>query len=264
MAWNCGGGGDAQQLYGNPAGRRVLRNAIIAYGVLLAACATDPPKNRASGDEAANIAADVSEKASALRLTLDEKALEWLETYDVPSVAVAYVEDGQLAWTAVYGEQSAGVPATEETLYNIASMTKPITAETILRLVSDRKISLDEPMSAHWIDPDIAGNPWHDKLTPAIALSHRTGFINWRFQTNDTLEFLWEPGTKTGYSGEGYNYVARFAEKKLGQPFEALAQDMCLIRSAWRIRPIRSATGSRGALQCRKVPRVNSASRISR
>ena len=38
------------------------------------------------------------------------------------------------------------------------------------------------------------------------------------------LTFQWEPGTKTGYSGEGFDYVARFAEQKTGQPWEALAQ----------------------------------------
>lgn len=143
----------------------------------------------------------------------------------MPSVAVAYVEDGKLAWTAVFGEQSPGVPATRETLYNIASLAKPITAETILRLASAGKISLDEPMSAFWSDPDVAGNPWHNKLTPAIALSHRTGFINWRSESNGELEFQWEPGTKTGYSGEGYNYIARFAEKKLARSLEGLAQE---------------------------------------
>lgn len=56
--------------------------------------------------------------------------------YDVPSVAIGYIENDKLAWTAVYGEQSPGVPATDNTLYNIASLTKPISAETILRLAS--------------------------------------------------------------------------------------------------------------------------------
>ena len=36
----------------------------------------------------------------------------------------------------------------------------------------------------------------------------------------------WEPGTQTGYSGEGYNYVGRFAEKKMAKPFDALAQEI--------------------------------------
>jgi CubicO group peptidase (beta-lactamase class C family) len=71
---------------------------------------------------------------SELRLRLRRNAAQWLKEDDVPSVAVAYIEDGRVAWTDVYGEQSPGVPATATTLYNIASLTKPILAEVILRL----------------------------------------------------------------------------------------------------------------------------------
>ncbi len=162
---------------------------------------------------------------SDLQVLIDQKAPQWLKQYDVPSVAVAYIEKGKIAWTAVYGEQSPGVPATEKTLYNVASLTKPVSAEIILRLASEGKLSLDEPLSAYWIDPDVKDNPWNKLLTARLCLSHQTGFPNWRYQTNGVLKFQWEPGTRTGYSGEGYDYVARFAEKKLGRSFEDLAQE---------------------------------------
>lgn len=155
---------------------------------------------------------------------LTERAPRWLRQYDVPSVAVAYIENGQVAWTRAFGEQSPGVPATGKTLYNVASLTKPISAEVILRLAAAGRLSLDEPISAYWIDPDVKDDPRSRLLTPRLCLSHQTGFTNWRYETNGVLKFQWEPGTKTGYSGEGYNYVARFSEKKLHQPFEALAE----------------------------------------
>ena len=148
----------------------------------------------------------------------------WLETYDVPAAAVALISDGKVRWVRAYGEQSPGVPATPDTLFNVASLTKPITAEVILRLASKGKLALDEPMSRHWIDPDLRDAPWHGKLTPKIALSHRTGFDNWR-PDDGPLVFRWEPGTRTGYSGEGFNYLGRYAEKKLGRPFEDLARE---------------------------------------
>jgi len=47
----------------------------------------------------------------------------------------------------VYGEQRPGVTATEKTLYNLALLTKPATAETLLRLASASKLSLDERMA---------------------------------------------------------------------------------------------------------------------
>jgi CubicO group peptidase (beta-lactamase class C family) len=160
------------------------------------------------------------------RAEIDAHAAEWLKQSDVPSVAVAYIEDRKVAWTEVYGEQSPGVPATAKTLYNMASLTKPVTAETVLRLASAGKLSLDESMSPFWLDPDIKDDPWSKLLTPRLCLSHQTGFANWRRMTGGVLKIRWEPGTQTGYSGEGYNYVGRFAEEKMGKPFDALAQEM--------------------------------------
>jgi CubicO group peptidase (beta-lactamase class C family) len=151
---------------------------------------------------------------------------EWLKESDVPSVAVAYIQDRKVAWTEVYGEQSPGVAATEKTLYNVASLTKPITAETILRLASARKLSLDESMSQIWVDPDIRDDPYSKLVTPRLCLSHQTGFANWRRMTGGVLKIRWKPGTQTGYSGEGYNYVGTFVERKFARPFDALAQEM--------------------------------------
>lgn len=152
----------------------------------------------------------------------------WLRQYDVPSASVAYIADGKLAWAAVSGDQSPGVPATDKTLYNIASLTKPIVAETILRIASQNKLQLDESIYPFWIDPDIKDNPWNKLLTPRLCLSHQTGFANWRRMTNGTLTFKFQPGTQSSYSGEGYFYVARFAQNKTGQPFDRLAQDYVL------------------------------------
>ena len=168
---------------------------------------------------------DRVDSQASMRAHLDQNAARWLKQYDVPSVAVAYIENGKLAWTAVYGEQSPGVPANDRTLYNLASLTKPVTAELVLRLASKGMLSLDEPISPYWIDPDVKDDPWNKLLTPRLCLSHETGFTNWRYQTNGVLTFQWKPGTQTGYSGEGYDYVGRFAEKKLGRPFEDLAKD---------------------------------------
>lgn len=162
------------------------------------------------------------------RAEIDARVAEWLKENDVPSVAVAYIQDRKVAWTAVYGEQSPGVAATENTLYNVASLTKPITAETILRLASAGKLSLDESMSPVWVDPDIKDDPYSKLLTPRLCLSHQTGFANWRRMTGGVLKIRWKPGTQTGYSGEGYNYVGTFAERKLATPFDALAQKLVL------------------------------------
>ena len=160
---------------------------------------------------------------------IDHHMPRWLKGASVPSAAVAVIREGRVRWSAAYGEARPGVPATVETLYNIASLTKPLAAEALLRLASKGRLDLDEPMSGHWVDPDLAGDPRHRKLTPRIALSHRTGLPNWRSQSEDgKLKLGAEPGAKSGYSGEGFEYVARFAQEKLGRDFEVILRDEVL------------------------------------
>ena len=126
-----------------------------------------------------------------------------------------------------YGEQSAGVPATPATLYGLASVTKPVSAETLLRLVAAGRLSLDEPVASAWIDPDVADDPRAHALTVRHALAHQTGLPNWRGRSpGGKLAFAFAPGSAYAYSGEGYDYAARFAERKLGRNFEELAQEM--------------------------------------
>lgn len=149
----------------------------------------------------------------------------------VTSVSIALVRNGMLTFANAYGEAKSGVPATPSTLYNIASMTKPISAEVAMQLAAIGRISLDENMSRYWTDPDIAKDPRRNLLTPRIALSHRTGFPNWRA---DTLKFERQPGISFGYSGEGYEYMARFIQKKTKHSLEYWADQLVFTRSGMR------------------------------
>ncbi len=142
----------------------------------------------------------------------------------VASVSIATIKNGQMDWVGAYGEQRHNVPATTDTLYNIASLTKPLTAEIVLRLATKSKLSLDEAMDPYWSDPDLKDDLRRKRLTPRMALSHQTGFPNWR-NPQTGLAFDRDPGTEWGYSGEGYQYLAKFAAAKLNEPFEKLATD---------------------------------------
>ena len=177
------------------------------------------------------------------RAALDRTVPALLARHKVPSVSIAHVERGRIVLAAAYGEQSPGVPATTRTLYNVASLTKPVSAELVLRLAARGELSLDEPMAAHWVDPDVAADPRHRLLTPRLALSHRTGFKNWRWLEDDKrLRFGFAPGTGVGYSGEGYEYTKRFVEEKTGERFDALAERLVLRpagarETAYTVRP---------------------------
>lgn len=149
-----------------------------------------------------------------------------LERHRIVTAGIGVIRDGELVWDRYFGEQAPGVPASAATRFNVASVTKTVAAETILRLAGQGRLSLDEPMAAHWVDPDIADDPRRLALTPRMALNHSTGFPNWRFfLPGRRLTFLHPPGERFTYSGEGMNYVARFAERRLGRPFPELVAE---------------------------------------
>lgn len=141
----------------------------------------------------------------------------------VPSVSVAHIANGQIVALQASGDQSRNNKATIETRYNVASLTKPVTAEVALRLISEGAFTLDESMAPYWVDPDVADDPQHLLLTPRLSLSHQTGFPNWRDPENG-LMFERDPGSAPGYSGEGYEYLARFMENRTGTDLEAQAK----------------------------------------
>ncbi|MBO9728418.1 MAG: beta-lactamase family protein [Chitinophaga sp.] len=149
----------------------------------------------------------------------------WMVQNHVPCTGVGVIENGRIKWLKTFGDLKAGHPAPVNTLFNIASQTKPVTAMLTMKLVQAGLWQLDEPLSHYWIDPDIADNPWLNKITTRIVLSHQTGFPNWRSDNGDTkLRFTFEPGTKFRYSGEGFEYLRHALENKFHQPLNVLME----------------------------------------
>jgi CubicO group peptidase (beta-lactamase class C family) len=210
-----------------------VKTGVLLASLALASCATTHPSEGAT---------------SSVRAALDARVPGVLARYRIASVGVALIAEGRVVLERGYGEQSAGVPATSDTLFGLASLTKPVSAEVLLRLVAAGQLSMDEPLSSHWVDPDLVSDARHQQLTLRIALSHQTGLPNWRGHSPDgKLAFAFDPGSAYGYSGEGFDYAARFAERKLGRSFEDLAQEQVFT-------PLRMAStsfSSRGWMQGR-------------
>jgi len=102
--------------------------------------------------------------------------MQRMKAENIPALGVAYIEDGQVKEIKVYGELKQGVPAPFNTVFNVASITKTITALVTLRLVNAGKWSLDEPVCHYWTDPDVRDDPRSKKLTTRHILTHQTGF----------------------------------------------------------------------------------------
>lgn len=197
--------------------------ALAAIASVLASC---------DGPEPTRIPAVTEDR----RLGFDQAFPELLEEHGVITAGVGIIRGGELEWAGYYGDQSPGVPASEFTQFNVASLTKTVTAEAVLRLAAAGRLDLDEPMGRYWLDPDIADDPRAMQITPRMALTHSTGFPNWRYLSDTDgsyagdlpLRFRFEPGGSYGYSGEGFAYLSRFIEAKLNVDFEEVVEEYVL------------------------------------
>ena len=152
---------------------------------------------------------------------------KWMKERKVSALGLGIIENGKLKQIKVFGEIAKGQSAPYNTIFNVASLTKPVTAIVALKLVSLGKWNLDEPVYKYWTDPDIASDPRSKKLTTRIILSHQTGFPNWRWLSDSKkLNFQFDPGTQYQYSGEGFEYLKKALEKKFHKSLAQLANEL--------------------------------------
>ncbi|TNE28015.1 MAG: DUF4440 domain-containing protein [Bacteroidetes bacterium] len=145
---------------------------------------------------------------------------------NVPALGLGIIENGHLTKVEVYGTLDGKRTAPYNTVFKVASLTKPIVALLTLKLIDEGLLELEEPLYKYWVDPDLVDDPRHKLLTPEIILSHQTGFPNWRYMTEtNVLAFQFDPGTRYQYSGEGFEYLRKAIENKLGKSMEELAEE---------------------------------------
>jgi CubicO group peptidase (beta-lactamase class C family) len=159
--------------------------------------------------------------------TDNEVTNNWLKQKNIPAVGIGFIDKGQIVQLSVFGELEQDQPAPLNTIWNVASMTKPITAVITLTLANQGFWNLDEPVYKYYTDPDVANDPNSKLLTTRMILSHQSGFPNWRGNSSEgKLKFEFEPGTKYQYSGEGYEYLRKALEAKFHKSLEQLAQEL--------------------------------------
>ena len=121
------------------------------------------------------------------------------ERLGIPGLSAAILEDGEVLWTEGFGyaDVERRVPATPDTLYHIASVTKTFTAILVLQLVEQGKLDLDAPVSRYV--PEIKD----DRIRIKHLLSH-------------TSEGT--PGEKFSYNPERFEYLKAILEQTTGKP----------------------------------------------
>ncbi|AZA83936.1 hypothetical protein C1637_13070 [Chryseobacterium lactis] len=157
----------------------------------------------------------------------DRNLEQWLKENKIPTLGLGIIKNGKVEKAKVYGDYQNGKFSPDNMRFNVASLTKPVTAMIALKLASEGKWDIDEPLYKYWTDPDIANDPRNKMLTTRLIVSHQTGFPNWRaLNPNGKLGFQFDPGTKYQYSGEGFEYLRKALENKFHKPLSQLGQEL--------------------------------------
>ncbi|HEY2751969.1 serine hydrolase domain-containing protein [Phenylobacterium sp.] len=163
---------------------------------------------------------------------IDVSVGEWLARTGAPSVSIAVVNGGEIAYAKAYGSARLAPrhAATPETRYAIDSVSKEFTAAAMLKLQEEGKLSLDDKVAKYF--PDLAGA---DKVTIRQILSHTAGYRDYWPQDYVTIEMgrpvttralldEWAkkpldfaPGTDWQYSNTGFVIAGAIVEKISGR-----------------------------------------------
>jgi CubicO group peptidase (beta-lactamase class C family) len=227
---------------------RALCVLVLLLGLLRAGAADDkadhPPR---SGPDDADLA------------PFDEMMVRFIADNDVPGAALAVAKDGRLVYAGGFGyaDPDAKTLVTPRAKFRIASISKPITAAAILRLVEMGKLKLDDPAFAllKLIPPDGATpDPRLQRITIRQLLQHTAGFDRAesfdpmfrpiviakslhttppagpteviRYMMGQKLDF--DPGSRYAYSNFGYCVLGRVIEKVSGMGYEAFVKSAIL------------------------------------
>ncbi len=209
--------------------------------------------------------------AAARTSDLDTFLLQKMQQSHAPGLSAAIVFEDRILWTGAYGsaDVAGGVPVTDQTSFNLASVSKTLVGTAAMQLVESGVVGLDDPVD-HWLaftaeNPNHTGQPF----TFRQLLAHVSGLRdNWqilnsvytqgdspiplgRFMEayitpgstfyNKNKNFApWAPATDFEYSNEGYALLGAAVEGATGQSFEdycdqSIFSPLGMNGTAWRL-----------------------------
>jgi CubicO group peptidase (beta-lactamase class C family) len=231
--------------------------ALAAQGTVAPALADETP---ARSTEHLTDKVPVKGKAGPGLEDLDEAILGVMDRHGIPGAAAALAKDGKLLLAKGYGwsDVTTGAPTQPDTLFGLASLTKPFTAVAVLRLVEQGKLGLDDKVFDLLKDlkplPGAKEDPRLRSITVRQCLNHSGGWdrgvagdpISWTPQVcralhvppplkaSQLLSFVislplqFDPGTKAEYSNVGYITLGEVLTAVTGQPYGRVVRDSVL------------------------------------
>jgi len=180
---------------------------------------------------------------------------ERMKTYRVPGVSIAVINGNDIEWEEGYGflESGGTSPVTPDTLFQAASISKPVAAAAALYYVEKGVLGLDEDVNSRLRSWKVPENAWTKKgrVTLRGLLSHTAGITVSGFpgyaegKERPTLKQILdgakpantppikvdiEIGSRFRYAGGGYAILQQLLTDVLGRPFPFILRDAVFIK----------------------------------
>lgn len=146
----------------------------------------------------------------------------------VPGLSLAVISNNRVVFFNAYGfkDEAQKDPVNKETIFEACSLSKSFLVFAVMRLANEGKIDLDRPMYQYLPYAPLEHDQRYKLITTRMALSHSSGIENWKHENNpDSLEILSDPGTRSVYSGEGYQYLAKIVALLTGKSYDEYMKD---------------------------------------
>src|SRR5688572_10734525 len=143
---------------------------------------------------------------------------------EVPGLSIIVIHRGRIAWQHTYG-------VSDRTVFEAASLGKPVFAHAVMKLVDAGVLSLDVPL--HQYLPEPVTDERMKAITARMVLTHRTGFQN-EVMPGQTLALQFTPGERFSYSGAGFLYLERVVEHLTGKELPLLIEQLVFAPNGMR------------------------------
>ena len=150
------------------------------------------------------------------------------KAYDIPGLSLALISDKKIA-TFEYGVKNSisRDPVISSTVFEAASLSKPVIAYAALKLCENGLLEMDQPLSTYL--PSLkSDDPFLSAVTLRHILSHTGGFPTANLKPGESLKLEFSPGSQFAYSGEGFCYLGRVIEQITGDSLASYMQEHVL------------------------------------
>jgi len=164
-----------------------------------------------------------SEPVGDIVADLEEFVPTHMDQEGIPGLAIALIREGEVVWADGFGVANTltGEPVTADTVFEVASNSKVVTAYTALRLVEQGMLALDEPVVTYLSEPWLPPSEYGQQITLRHLASHSSGLSDKQLPLDKSI--LFKPGSDFLYSGVGALYLQEVIEQVTGQPLDEVA-----------------------------------------